>query len=137
MKRLIALAVVLASSQASAATVEVATGKWDSLPYLKSRNLDQIGANAVGRVHEVIAKGECTLPGQTKRSIDLSVPFAIHFDPKGTPTRILVKNINCAPIERIMAHVLDGSVRRGEYRPSGENEAGWYQSTISFISLND
>ena len=134
MKRLVAIALLLGSVQASAATVEVATGDWSALPLLKHRAFESISSRAVARIHEVVATGECDLPGQSKRRLDMTIPFAAQFSPDGTLNRIIMPKMNCAPIENIMGRVLLDLVESGEYAPTGENVNGWYRSEISFSS---
>ncbi|HEY0445820.1 MAG TPA: hypothetical protein VGD19_05135 [Allosphingosinicella sp.] len=134
MKRLLALALLVGAAAAPAATVETATGDWSNLPLLKHRGFEGISSRAVARIHEVVATGECTLPGQTKRKLDLTVPFAVHFQPDGTLDRVIMPKMNCAPVEAIMGRVLLDLVESGEYRPTGENQEGWYRSEISFSS---
>jgi hypothetical protein len=134
MKRLIALALLVSSASAPATTVEVATGDWSGLPELRTRGSDTISARAVARIHEIVATGECSLPGQSKRKLDLTVPFAVQFQPNGTVERIIIPRMNCAPVESIMGRVLLDLVAAGEYRATGENLQGWYRSEISFSS---
>ncbi len=132
MKLFLAAALLLGSTAATAATVEVATGDWSGLPVLKTRNFDSISPRAVGRIHEIVARGECTLPGQNKRKLDLTVPFAVHFQPNGTLDRVIIPRMNCEKIESIMGRVLLDLVESGEYKSTGENSEGWYRSAISF-----
>ena len=134
MKRLIALALLLGSFQASAATVEVVTGDWSDLPLLRHRGFENISPTAVASIHEVIRNGTCTLPGQNKRKLDMTVPFAVRFEPNGRLDKIILPKMNCAPVESIMARVLLDLVQSGEYRSTGENQTGWYRSEISFSS---
>jgi hypothetical protein len=134
MKRLIALALLFGSAAASAATVEIATGDWSGLPELRHRGFENISPRAVARIHEIVATGECSLPGQSKRKLDLTVPFAVQFQPNGTIGRIVIPRMNCAPVESIMGRVLLDLVGSGEYRATGENPEGWYKSEISFSS---
>lgn len=134
MKYLLAAALLAGSVAASAATVEVATGDWSTLPVLKSRNFDSISPRAIGRIHEIVARGECDMPGQSKRRLDLTVPFAVHFQPNGTLDRVIIPRMNCEKIESIMGRVLLDLVEGGEYKATGENPEGWYRSEISFSS---
>ena len=134
MKRLLAMAVLLGAVQASAATVEVVTGDWSDLPYLKQRGSEKISPMAVAQIHEVVRTGTCTLAGQGKKRLNMTVPFAVQFEPNGTLNKIIIPKMNCAPVESIMGRVLLDLVNSGEYRSTGENQTGWYRSEISFSS---
>lgn len=134
MKRFLALALLLGSFPAAAQTVEVAEGKWNNLPYAKERGLGSISSNAVARIHEVIASGDCEVPGQSKRKLDMTVPFALQFSPEGALQKIILQKIGCAEIEGILGGTVLELVKLGKYAPTGENSAGWYRSEISFSS---
>mgnify|MGYP003579400078 CR=1 FL=1 len=134
MRRLIALALLLGSAAASAATVEVATGDWNGLPAMKARGSESISSMAIANIHDVIRNGQCTLPGQSKRKVDLTIPFAAQFAPNGTLNRVILPNMQCQRIEAIMGRVLLDLIESGEYQPTGENPEGWYRSEISFSS---
>ena len=134
MKRLLATALLLGSFQVSAQTVEVATGNWDSLPYAKERGLGSISSTAVARIHEVIASGDCVVPGQSKRKLDMTVPFALQFGPDGSLQKVVLQKLGCAEIEGILGGTVLELVKLGKYGPTGENSAGWYRSEISFSS---
>ena len=65
MKRLLAMALLLAPVPAAAATrVEVADGNWSYLPLMKQRGSDHLNNDALARIDEIIHEKKCTFPGQ-------------------------------------------------------------------------
>ena len=134
MKRFLALALLLGSVPASAATVEVANGNWSYLPLMKQRGLVQMSSEAITRIHQIVAEGECTLPGQSKRKLDMTVSFAAHFNPDGTLNRVVLKRLGCPEAEGILGGAVLELVKRGEYKPTGVNTEGWYRGELSFSS---
>ena len=134
MKKLVLLALLGAATAAPAATVEVATGDWSGLPLLKYRGVEHISSIAISNIHEIVRSGQCDLPGQSRRKLDMTVPFAVHYHPNGTLNRVILPKMNCQPVEAIMGRVVLDLVEGGEFRPTGENSEGWYRSEISFSS---
>ena len=135
MKMWLAAAVLLGSAQASGTNVEVATGDWSNIPLLKSRSFNIISGEAVDRVHESIGKGECVIPGQSKKRVNLNVPFLIQFGQGGAIERLVLRKMGCPSVESVLASVLLQQAQRGEYAGSGENEAGWYRSELRLTSM--
>lgn len=69
MKRLLALALLLAPVPAASATrVEVADGNWSFLPLMKQRGNDNINNDALARINEIVLKGDFTLPAKSART---------------------------------------------------------------------
>ena len=136
MKGFLAAALLLVALPASAQTVEVAEGKWSNLPYAKERGLGSISSTAVARIHEVIASGDCQVEGQSRRKLDMTVPFALLFSPEGDLQKVVLQRIGCPEVEGILGGTVLELVKLGKYAPTGENSAGWYRSEISFSSVS-
>ncbi len=134
MKMLIAAALLLGAAPASATKVEVATGNWSNIPLLKSRTFNVMSAEVVESIHRTLKNRECVLPGQTKDRINLRVPFLVQFRDDGGVERLVVRKLNCAPIERLVASVLLKQVESGDHKATGANNAGWYRSELRFSS---
>jgi hypothetical protein len=134
MKRLLAFVLLASSVGASAATIEAAGGDWSDLPLLKRKGLQQISAESITRIHEAVAQSGCDLPGQSRRRLNMTVPFVVQFSPDGTPSRVVIQRLNCAAVERVIGGAVLRLVETGEYQPTGENDYGWYRSEISFTS---
>lgn len=134
MMRITALALLLVSVPAGAATVEVADGNWSYLPQLQKRGSFHLSPEAITTIHAVAMTGECNLPGKNGNELDLTVPFAAHFNADGSLNRIVMKRLGCPKVEGVLGGVLIDMIKSGEYRPTGANQDGWYQSDVSFIS---
>jgi hypothetical protein len=132
MKFIIAAALLAASSPAFSATVEVASGDWSAIPLVKSSDFPGMTPDAIARIRALIVSGECVLPGQSKRKIDMRIPFLIQFQPDGGVSRVVLSKVGCPKVEGIIGGVVLGLADQGAYRPTGDNPAGWYRSEISF-----
>lgn len=132
MKRLLALALLLAPVQASATTVEVADGNWSFLPLMNQRGSDHLNNDALARIDEIVHAGKCTFPGQKGPHYDVTVSFAAHFTPDGTLDRLVMKRLNCPEVEGLIGGALLEMIKGGDYKPTGENDQGWYRGELSF-----
>lgn len=131
MKALIAAALLIGSSQAQAVTVESASGDWSSIPLLKSRG-ETLTLNVVERIYKLVESGTCSIEGQSKHKLDMTVPFLVHYAKNGAADRIVIAKIGCAEAESVIGGALAVLVDRGQYRATGENQTGWYRSQVSF-----
>ena len=126
------LAALACAAPANAQSVEVASGDWYNIPRLESAQRTRISTKSVDRVVNIVKSGTCALPGQSKDRIDMAVPFLIQFEPDGDPTRIVIARMNCPELESLMGGVVLNLARAGEFKPTGENQTGWYRSELSF-----
>ncbi len=133
MKRLTILAAaVLLSGAASAQTIDVGSARWSSLPLVKAKPSRVDDAALAGTVEEILRSGECKLRGQSSRSFDINVPYAVMLDPSGKAVRVLVSDLQCRPIEVLAGHVVVARSDAGDYLPTGEAKPRWYASAINF-----
>lgn len=133
MKRLLALALLLAPVPASFATiVEVADGDWSFLPLMKQRGSDHLNNDALARIDEIIHAHQCTFPGQDGPHYEVTVSFAAHFTAGGGLDRLVMKRLNCPEVESLIGGALLEMIKGGDYRPGGENVDGWYRGELSF-----
>jgi len=128
----VALAFLMSAAQPAEPSVEVAGGDWSSIPRMAAQGDNYISKFAIERVQEIFSGNSCTIRGQSRNKLDLTVPFLVQFDPGGAPQRIIVRKVGCPQLETLLGGVVLHLVKRGEYRPTGENLAGWYQSDVSF-----
>lgn len=136
MKRFLAVLLLPIAFPAAAQTVEAAEGTWRHLPVAKERGVATISPLAITRIHEVIASGECQVPGQSARKLDMTVSFALQFDAQGTLQRVIIPKIGCPEIEGILGGTVLELTRDGRYSPTGESAQGWYRSDITFTSYD-
>jgi hypothetical protein len=134
MKAFLAAALLFTAVQASSATLEVATGDWSNIPFIKPRSFLLISPEAVERVHEVLKKSDCKIPGQSKKWLDLNVPFLLHYGPDGQVDRLVLRRLGCEQVESVLGSVLLKLAEKEQYRATGENAAGWYRSEFNLSS---
>ena len=136
MKRFLGLSLLLASASASATVpvVEVANNNFAWLPTLESRGTFGLTPEAITTIHQLVIDGDCKIAGQNKHDLDMTVPFAVHYAPDGSLEKIVIQKLGCPRVEGILGGVLLDMFSRGEFRPTGANEDGWYRSQLSFAS---
>ena len=130
----VAAALLAGSFQASATTVEVATGDWSNIPWAERRAFNIISGDAVERIHKSFADGSCKLRGQTRDRINLRVPFLMKFAPDGSVERIVVRKLGCPAVESVLGSSLLRQVKSGDYKATGQNDALWYRSEVLLTS---
>ncbi|HEY0111614.1 MAG TPA: hypothetical protein VGB59_00525 [Allosphingosinicella sp.] len=128
------LLLLAATPTANDVKVEVGTGDWSSVPYARETGKLMAGAETVGRIEAALERGRCSLPGLSRRRLDLSVPFLLHFQGNGELTRVVVRKLQCPEAESVIASAVLELAKSGEYRPTGENQTGWYRGELSFES---
>ena len=127
------LAAISTSAALAAIPVSVAGGDWSNIPRVQQKGLMRVSTDSIEQIHAA-AIGECALPGQSKRYVDLTIPFMIKFSPTGQLQQVVVKRLNCPTIEQVAGRAVLTMAEGGEYRPTGENLEGWYLGEISFVS---
>jgi hypothetical protein len=132
MKRLLMIAMALTAAPAAAQSVSSAGGDWSRVPEIRALGMHRMSAESMDMIEELAKSGECAVPGLSKRKIDLTVPFVLEFKPSGEVQQVVVRKLGCDKLESIMGGVILQLARAGEYRPTGENELGWYRSELSF-----
>ena len=131
MKALIAAALLMAASTAQAMTIETASGDWSDIPLMKSRGYS-LNEPVITRVYDLVRTGSCTIEGQSRKKLDMTVPFLVHYRSDGTPDRLVLSKIGCAEAESVIGGALVVLVDKGQFQSTGVNRAGWYRSEVSF-----
>ena len=135
MKRsFLALALSVLAVPAAAQKVEVAEGDWSGMPIMRFVDLQTITPEAVVSIQRLVTSGECQIPGVSKRSVDMTVPFLVRFSPNGAVEHVVLRKLGCPKAEGILAGAVLGLLRAGTFKPTGENNTGWYRSELSFAS---
>ena len=136
MKRFLPLALLLsalpAAAPATSPIVETADGNWSYLPLMKHRSSEQLSNKAIARIHEIATAKTCSIPGTKRGLLDFDMSFAAHFKPDGTLDRLVLPKLGCPEAEGILGGILLKMVQKGDYRPDGSNEDGWYRGVLSF-----
>ena len=135
MKHLWATALLLAAAPAAAQTVETATGDWSNIPQMQHQVGATIDADVITAIAELIDRAECTIPGQRRGRLDMSVPFLAQFKADGSLDRLVVHSVGCARAEGLLAGELLRLVQSGAFAPAGERREGWFRGEVSFSHL--
>ncbi|HEY0011290.1 MAG TPA: hypothetical protein VGB79_00385 [Allosphingosinicella sp.] len=129
------LSALIAATQAPAAAapaVEVGRFNEAAFPEAAIRERRMPRDAMLSRVEEILRERSCRLEGQTHRSFDIRVPYVVKLEPDGTPTRFVVADIGCQPLESFVGRVVLELTRVGDFRPTGQSDAQWYRSEVRF-----
>lgn len=88
-------------------------------------------ADLTNRVEQILAN-ECKLDGQTKIRFDIVVPYAIRLNPDGEPTKVVVKEIGCAQIERLVGEIALELAKARDFKIAHGAGDRWYVSEAYF-----
>jgi hypothetical protein len=148
-RALIALSALLASTAAAAAStpaaprmtrenvrIEIGRTNWMQFPLLEPspRNLP-MGA-MLDEVEKLLRERECIMRGQSHRSFDITVPWAVQVEADGRFTHLLIADVGCRPLETFVAEMVMTLANRGDIRPAAAPEARWYGSEFNFNLTN-
>jgi hypothetical protein len=132
MKHLLAAALLLAAAPAAAQTIETASGDWRNIPEMRAQVGAAVDANAVAAISEMVDRGECTIPGQRRGNLDMTVPFLVQFDAQGAIQRLVIHPLGCARAEGLLAGAVLRLVQHGGFAPVGGRHEGWFRGQVGF-----
>ena len=130
----LACALLVLAGPATAQKIEVAEGDWSNVPATRFVGLETMSPEVLLKVQQLVADGECTLAGVSKRRIDMTVPFLVHFSPTGAVEHVVLRRLNCEKAEGVLAGALLAMLNSGAAKPRAKNLSGWYRSELSFAS---
>lgn len=128
------IGLVLLASASTAPTVSTATGDWSNIPLLEARNNSEGLTYVVDTIEAAVQSKECTIPGATRKRVKVEIPFLVQFDRSGAVTEVVVFKLGCPSVETAMGNAVLRLAQKGEYRPTGRNEAGWYRGVFDIES---
>ena len=122
------------SVPAPATSPAVDVGRFDpaTFPQAELRERRMPHHAMLSRIEEILRERQCRLQGQSHRIFDIRVPYVVMLEPDGTPTRFVVADIGCQPIEAFVGRVLLELARERDFRPTGANQANWYGNELRF-----
>src|SRR5687768_5818368 len=123
-------AAMLLAPAAAPFQIDVGRADWNALPPLKAVHRDMPSPAMVGRVQEMLASGECTLPNQRARKFDITVPYAVLVDPEGRPQRAVVADAGCPALETYVGRIILTMADKGDFKPTDEARARWFASAV-------
>ena len=121
-----------AASAAGTVSVEVASGDWSKLPQLSQRGYENLNPKMRLKLYEIASSKQCPAFGLKQDRLDFRIGFAVQYDASGKPSRILLPRLDCAEAESVAGGAVLEMVNAGDYRPTGNSPAGWYQGTLGF-----
>lgn len=86
----------------------------------------------LSRVEDILRERRCRLAGQSHRIFDIRVPYVVRLEPDGTPTRFVVADIGCEPIESFVGRVVLELARARDFSPTGMSDPQWYRGELRF-----
>ncbi|HEX9932763.1 MAG TPA: hypothetical protein VGB08_07975 [Allosphingosinicella sp.] len=132
--------VLLAAAQPAAAAapanaVQVDVGRFDpaAFPQAEMRERRMPHNTMLTRIEDILRERRCRLAGQSHRRFDIRVPYVVRLEPDGTPTRFVVADIGCRPLESFIGQIILELARVGDFRPTAANEPQWYSSELRFM----
>ena len=127
-----AAAALSASAAPSQPVIGVATGNWSGIPQIGTREKLRVADEAIDDFHKIANETKCTAVTDNHR-LNMSVPFLIAFSPEGAVRQIVVHKINCPTIEAMVGNTIMVLAKAGEYRPTGQNDLGWYSGRFELV----
>ena len=88
------------------------------------------------RVEKILAD-ECKLPGQTKIKYNITIPYAVLLDPTGKAKKVVVKDINCPSLEKLVGQVGSELSRLGDFKIAHAEGDRWYVSDVYFARISE
>lgn len=131
------LAFVMALASTTYAPIHV--GRFDPADYPNAHKVERRmpHADLNNRIERILAAHECKLDGQTKTRFNIVVPYAVLMEPSGQPKKVVVKDIGCAQIERLVGEIGSELANAGDFRVAHNDGAEWYVSEAYFTRLNE
>lgn len=124
---------------ASAASIPIHVGRFDPADFPNAakvaRRMPQAELNR--RVEKILDTRQCRMSGQSKARFDIVVPYAVRMDASGTATRVVVKEMGCKPVERLVGEVAIELSRAGDFRSKHDAGERWYVSEVYFSRVSE
>lgn len=89
------------------------------------------------RIEKILSEKRCTIEGQTKSRFDIVVPYAVLMNPDGKPEKVVVKDLGCDPIERLVGEIGSELANAGDFKAAHNSGRQWYVSEAYFTRLNE
>jgi hypothetical protein len=132
MKKIMLAALLIGISvPAAAQTVETGRANWTKLPKLETGNRMLDYAPLAAEVERMLKEKQCTLPGQSARRFDITIPYAVLVEPNGQISRVLVSDMQCKPLEALVGEAAI-AIAQGVQPGPGAQKALWYASEVNF-----
>jgi hypothetical protein len=121
------------------ASVPIHVGQFDPAAFPSAekiaRHMPQAELNR--RVENILGSRQCLISGQNKSRFDIVVPYAVQMDVSGAATKVVVKEMGCVPVERLVGEVAVELSKAGDFRSKHEDGTRWYVSEVYFSRVSE
>lgn len=126
------LTAILLAAAANPVPIEV--GRFDEADFPQAKRVEvrMSEGDLNYRVDKILARGQCQLAGQSKTRFNFKVPYAVLMQASGEASRVVVKDIGCAPIETLVGQVGQLLGKAGGFKPAHQQGERWYVSEVHF-----
>jgi hypothetical protein len=131
MKHLWTAALFLVAAPAAAQTIETASGDWRNIPEMRAQVGAVVDAGTVNAISNMVDKRVCTIPGQRRGNLQMTVPFLVQFDAQGIVQRLVIQPLGCTRAEGVLAGAVLRLVQHGSFVPVGGPREGWFRGEVS------
>ncbi len=94
-------------------------------------------ADLNNRIEKILGEKRCSLAGQTKTRFDIVVPYAVLMDAAGKPEKVVVKELGCEPIERLVGEIGSELANAGDFQLTHTAGKRWYVTEAYFTRLSE
>src|SRR5690606_18292566 len=114
-------------------------GKFDPAEFPNAQKIERRmpHADLNYRVEKILSEKRCAIEGQTKTRFDIVVPYAVLMDSSGKPEKVVVKDLGCSPIERLVGEIGSELANAGDFKVAHNSGSRWYVSEAYFTRLNE
>lgn len=126
------IAALLLAGTAGETQVDVGKVNLATLPRLEAVKRPFPTPGMVTKVESILESGACKIPDQSYRTFDITVPYAVLVEPDGSARRVVVGEMNCAPLETFVGTLVLSLAEQGDFQASRGAKARWYGSEINF-----
>lgn len=114
-------------------------GRFDPADFPNAQKIERRmpHADLNNRVEKILGDRRCTIDGQTKTRFDIVVPYAVLMDPAGKPEKVVVKDLGCDPIERLVGEIGSELANAGDFKVAHNSGRRWYVSEAYFTRVSE
>jgi hypothetical protein len=130
------LSLLLAASSPTYAPIFV--GRFDPADFPNAQKVERRMPHAAmnSRVEDILAN-DCKLPGQSKIKYNITVPYAVLLDPAGKAQKVVVKDISCPSMEKLVGQIGSQLATHGDFKVVHSEGERWYVSDVYFSRISE
>ena len=122
---------------AAASQVPIEVGKFDPSQFPNAKAVERRipHSELTARVDRILDRKQCKFEGQHAARYAITVPYAILIDTFGKATKIVVKEIGCAPVELLAGQFARELSEAGDFKRNQGDQ--WYVGEAHFTHGGD